>query len=81
MPVPLNATVCGAPVAVLLIVSVAKNGPGPVGGVNVTLTTQLPPAVIVLLQLLVAWKALGFVPLSGVVNAKLVFPIFWRNTD
>ena len=54
MPVPLSATVCGAPTAELWIVKVAKKGPVPVGGVNVTLTKQNIPGVIVPEQLFVA---------------------------
>ncbi|MGB8839007.1 MAG: hypothetical protein WCC67_19825, partial [Candidatus Acidiferrales bacterium] len=61
IPVPLNATVCGAPAAALLIVSVAKNGAGPLGGVNVTVASQVPPAGIEPPQVLAAAKAAGLV--------------------
>ena len=55
MPVPLSKTVCGAPIAALWIVNVAKKGPVPAGGVNVTLTEHSDAAtVIVPEQLLVA---------------------------
>lgn len=81
MPVPLSATACGAPVAALWIVNVAKKGPGAVGGVNVTLTKQNVPGVITPEQLLVAWNAFGLAPLSGVVNVKFVLPVFCKKTD
>ena len=54
IPVPLNKMVCGAPIAELWIVNVAKKGPVPVGGVNVTLTEQSDAAAIVPEQLFVA---------------------------
>src|SRR5580658_9303996 len=59
IPVPLNPTVCGAPDAPLLIVSVAKNASVPVGGAKVTLTPHTPPAVIMPSQVFVAAKAVG----------------------
>jgi len=81
IPVPLNPIVCGAPDALLLIVSVAKYTSVPVGGANVTLNTHTPPGVIVPLQLFVAAKAFGLVPLNGVVNVRFVFPMFCRSTN
>jgi hypothetical protein len=81
IPVPLNPTVCGAPDALLLIVSVAKNTAVPVGGAKVTLNPHTPPGVIVPLQVFVAAKALGLLPLNGVVNVRLVFPMFCRSTN
>jgi hypothetical protein len=81
IPVPLNPTVCGAPDALLLIVSVAKNTSVPVGGAKVTLTPQTPPAVIVPSQVFVAAKAVGLVPLNGVVNVRFVFPMFCKTTN
>ena len=82
MPVPLSKIVCGAPIAELWIVNVAKNGPVPLGGVNVTLTKQSDAAtVIVPEQLFVAWNAFGLAPPIGVVNVRVVFPVFCKKID
>lgn len=78
-PVPLKPTVCGAPVALLLTVSVAKNGPAAVGA-KVTVTSHDPPAGIDPPQPFEAAKSAGFVPLSGVVNVRAVFPMFCKIT-
>jgi len=80
IPVPVKATDCGAPVAVLWIVTVAKNGPAAVG-TNVMLTKQAIPGAIMPPQVFVALKAPAFVPLSGDVNTRFVFPVFCRKTD
>jgi hypothetical protein len=81
IPVPLNPTVCGAPDALLLMVSVAKNTVVPVGGAKVTLSPHTPPAEIVPSQVFVAAKAVGLVPLNGIVNVRFVFPMFCKNTN
>lgn len=78
-PVPLKATDCGAPVAVLWTVTVAKDGPVAVGA-NVMLRKHSIPGAIVPPQVFVAAKVLAFVPLTGFVNTRFVFPVFCRNT-
>jgi hypothetical protein len=80
IPVPLSKTVCGAPIAELCIVKVAKKGPDPVG-VNVTLTEQFDAATVIAPeQLFVAWNAFGLAPPIGVVNVKVVLPVFCKKT-
>jgi hypothetical protein len=79
--VPLSKTVCGAPIAPLWIVKIAKKGPDPVGGVNVTLTKHSDAAAIAPEQPFVAWNAFGLAPLSGVVNVKVVLPVFCKKTS
>ena len=80
IPVPLSKTVCGAPIAELCIVKVAKKGPAPVG-VNVTLTEQFDAATVIAPeQLFVAWNAFGLAPPIGVVKVKVVLPVFCKKT-
>ena len=77
-PVPARLIVCGTPVTpavLLLIVSVARRGPMPVG-VKVTCKRQVPPAGIELLQVLLAAKSAEFAPAIGFVNTNGVLPIF-----
>jgi hypothetical protein len=81
IPVPLSKTVCGAPIAPLWIVKIPKKGPVPVGGVNVTLTKHSEAAAIAPEHPFVAWNAFGLAPLSGVVNVKVVLPVFCKKTS
>jgi hypothetical protein len=80
IPVPLSKIVCGAPIAELCIVKFAKKGPVPLGGVNVTLTEHPDAAGIVPVQLFVTWNAFGLAPPSGIVNVKVVLPVFCKKT-
>lgn len=60
MPVPLRDAVCGLPLALSAMLTVAVRVPVAVG-LKVTLTWQLPPATT-LLQVLVCKKSVLFVP-------------------
>jgi hypothetical protein len=71
--VPERATVCGLPLALLVRVTLAVNGPLATG-VKVTLMAQLAPAATLVPQLLLCAKSLGFVPASPMLltlNAAL----------
>jgi hypothetical protein len=70
IPVPLNAAVCGEPVALSAMDSVALRLPAE-AGVNVTVMVQLAPAATELPQLLVWLKLLALAPV-------MVMPVIVR---
>ena len=78
VPVPERLTVCGLPVALSVIVTVAVRLPV-AAGVKVTLIVQLPPAATELPQVLVCAKSLGLVPVMARLEmVKVAVPVLLR---
>lgn len=76
VPVPLSATVCGEPVALSAIESVAAKLAAETG-VKVTETAQLEPAASELPQVLVSAKSVGLAPVMVMpVIESVAFPVF-----
>jgi hypothetical protein len=79
-PVPAKLTVCGLPLALSVMVSVALRAPDAVG-VNVTWIVQPDPAATLLLQAFVWEKSAEFVPVRPrLVMLSAVFPTLERIT-
>ena len=83
LPVPLSATVCGLPLALSVILTLALRVPVAVG-VKVTLIVQVAPAAMVLGligQVLVWAKSPAFVPVKPIVlMVRAALPLFLRVT-
>lgn len=81
LPVPVTLTACGLVVALSVIVREAVRVPQDVGA-NVTLIVQVPPATMLLLQVLVSAKSPGLAPANVMlVMDRDAFPVLLRVTD